>query len=804
VQWPCLRSSLRRMSQLGAAAVVLCGLSNCSSDRVTGAPPRDGVVDTIRNSDFSARIPNGLGENSDTANQPHRPLLFPGSESEPPLREAPALREANSQPSAPIRVASADMGAITTGAGVEISFENADIPTVAKTILGDILELNYVVDPRVQGTVTLASTGPIARKDVLSVFESVLRMSNAAIVRDGRLMKIVPVPEANGVGRVNFGAGQAGFGVSVVPLRYTSAATVARTAENFLSRPGAIRPDTTRNLLLVQGTTAERQAALDVIAAFDVEWMHNQSVGVYPLKSTSPETMIRELERIFDAGDSGQGQGVIRFQPISRMNAVMAVTKNRKFLDQATRWVSRLDRSDTTGTTVRIYHLKYGAAPRIAKILNEIFVGRSSGTDSPTSQIAPGVTTAQSRLDSLGSGGFGANNTGTSTTGTAASGHTPTRGANPIAAAFESFSERKSADSDPRTDASTPTPGGAGRGVFQNVRITADAADNSIVVYSNQEDYRIIEGALREIDRPQLQVAIEATVAEITLTDQLQYGVQSFLTSSDLRLGNNNGSFSNLSVQPAASTAASNAAAGQAGVQSTAQGLLGRVIPGLNLVLGSEASPKIILSALSTLTTVKVLSAPSLVVMDNQPALLQVGDEIPITTGSATVLSNSNTPIVNTIDMRNTGVILKVLPHVHANGTIQLEIEQEISNVVNPNQPTLTPTISERRIHSTVAVTSGQTVLLGGLISEQTQKTNSGLPGVSQIPVLGDLLNNNSTTKQRSEIIIFMRSQLIRNGVDARHVAEEFRDRLETMRRSGPVYSEPDVPANGPSLVRRN
>jgi general secretion pathway protein D len=787
VQWTCLRSALRLIIQLGAAAAVLCGLSNCASDRVASAPPKDGIVDAIRNTDFSARIPSGLGGNLDKANQSDRPLLFPGFESEPP-----PLREANSQPGAPIRVASTDMGAVTSGTGVEINFENADIQTVAKTILGDILELNYVVDPRVQGMVTLASTGPVARKDVLPVFESVLRMSNAAIVRDGSLMKIVPIQEASGAGRVNVGAGQPGFGVSVVPLHYTSAATVARTAENFLSRPGAIRPDPARNLLLVQGTTAERQAALDVIAAFDVEWMHNQSVGVYPLKSTSPETMIHELERIFDAGDSGQGQGVIRFQPISRMNAVMAVTKNRKLLDQTTRWVSRLDRSDTSGTTVRIYHLKYGAAPRIAKILSEIFVGRSSGTDSAASQTAPGAATAQSRLDSFGSGSFerGANSTGTSapSTGVAAGGTTPSRGGNPIAAAFESFSDRKSADSDLKTDASAATSGGAGRGVFQNVRITADAADNSIVVYSNQEDYRIIESALREIDRPQLQVAIEATVAEVTLTDQLQYGVQSFLSSSDLHLGNNNGSFSNLSVQPAASAAAASAAAGQTAVQSAVQqGLLGQVVPGLNLVLGSQASPKVILSALSTLTSVKVLSAPSLVVMDNQPALLEVGDEIPITTGSATVLSNSNTPIVNTIDMRNTGIILKVLPHVHANGTIQLEIEQEISNVVNPNQPTLTPTISERRIHSTVAVTSGQTVLLGGLISEQTQKTNSGLPGISQIQILSDLLNNNSTTKQRSEIIIFMRSQVIRNGVDARHVAEEFRDRLESMRRSGPL-----------------
>src|SRR6185369_10269300 len=132
--------------------------------------------------------------------------------------------------------------------------------------------------------------------------------------------------------------------------RYVSASTVAKTAEGFLSRPGALRVIPSRNLVLIQGTTSERQAALDMIATFDVEWLRNQSVGVYPLKSTSPETMIRELERVFESGEGGQGQGVVRFQPISRMNAVMVVTKNPKFLDKATQWVARLDRSDTSGT----------------------------------------------------------------------------------------------------------------------------------------------------------------------------------------------------------------------------------------------------------------------------------------------------------------------------------------------------------------------------------------------------------------------------------------------------------------------
>jgi len=464
------------------------------------------------------------------------------------------------------------------------------------------------------------------------------------------------------------------------------------------------------------------------------------------------------------------------------MNAVMVVTRNPKFLERATQWVQRLDRSDASGTTVRVYRLKYGNAARIVKILNDMFVGqRASPGDAPVSQIAPGTQPTQSRLDAISSNGAFDRNGAAATTNSPSSttGTSPGAGSNraPIATAFESFADRKPGDENVALPAAA---GSIPRGIFQNVRISADVAANAIMVFSNQEDYRVIERSLRELDRPQMQVAIDAMVAEVTLTNALQFGVQSFLASSDVRLGNDKGS---VGFMPAPAAAATTAAA-----QSVAQAaFLQRVLPGFNLLLGPEAQPRLILNALSTVTDVKVLSAPSLVVMDSQPALLQVGDEIPISTGSATILSNSNTPVVNTIEMRNTGVILKVWPHVHANGTIQLEVEQEISNVVNPNQQTLTPTISQRRVHSTVVVSTGQTVLLGGLISEQEQKTLTGIPGLRQIAYLGDLFGTREHNMQRSEIIIFIRPKLIRNSLDARSVAEEFRDRLEAMRSSNSV-----------------
>ena len=777
-----------RMLQISAVGAVVCSLLGCSaSDKQLGSTTQRDPFASIRSADLRAHFPSATDPQIGNSGQSSEPLLFPGSAAEP----APSP----GGPTADFRVASADPAAVVRGDGVELNFEGAEIQNVAKTVLGDTLGISFVVDPRVQGNVTLASTGPIPRKDVLPVFESVLRMSNAAVVHEGNLVKIVPVAEASGTGAVNIGAGQAGFGVSIVPLRYTAATTIARTAENFLSRAGAIKIDQARNLLLIQGTTAERQAALDVVAAFDVEWMRNQSVGVYPLKSTSPETMIKELERVFESGDGGQGQGVVRFQPISRMNAVLVVTKNPKFLERATQWVQRLDRSDTSGTTVRVYRLKYARAPQVAKVLNEIFLTQRAGQsigDSPLSQIAPGTNAAQSRLDSLK-----AANAGSDGSATSSGKSSPARGAasagtaGPIAAAFENFENKgKDGDAESTTHSSSISSTDKG-GMFQNVRITPDTADNSIVVYSNQEDYRIIERSLRELDRPRLQVAIEATVAEVTLTDALQFGVQYFFANRNSNVGLLPATGGAVAAPAATAASATATADASSAVQTAIQSaFLQRVLPGLNLVLGAEAQPKVILTALSNLTNVKVLSAPSVVVMDNQPALLQVGNEIPVSTGAATILTNPNTPVVNTIEMRNTGVILKVLPHVYANGQIQMEIEQEISNVVNPTQVTLTPTISQRRVHSTIAVTSGQTVLLGGLISDQDQSTKAGIPLLSDIEVIGNLFGTRSGQKVRTEIIMFIKPRLIRNSVDSRSVAEEFRSRLEMMRDGRPFVSD--------------
>jgi general secretion pathway protein D len=289
-------------------------------------------------------------------------------------------------------------------------------------------------------------------------------------------------------------------------------------------------------------------------------------------------------------------------------------------------------------------------------------------------------------------------------------------------------------------------------------------------VFASTENYRIVEQTLRQLDQPQLQVGIDATVAEVTLNDNLAYGVQFFLQSQNVGLPADRGSAMNVPSQPPGDPAA---------VLGHVAPFLTRAFPGFNFLIGSETQPSFILDALHAVTNVKVLSNPSLVVINNQIATLQVGDVVPVSTGSATVLTTSNT-VVNTIDYRNTGIILRVSPRISVNGTVRLDIEQEISNAPNTvgNTPNLTPTISQRRVKSSIAVATGQTVLLAGLISEQQTGSRNGIPVLDQIPGLGDAFSHQSNNTQRTELIIFIRPQIIRDGSDAHVVAEELRSKL--------------------------
>src|SRR6266481_5971767 len=740
-----------RSISIGFMLLSVVLLASCNSATVNSGGGLDiDVIDKVRSLDTLPRYPQQANAAETNAGQRSRPVVFEGT-------EVSDVSEPRPQP-------------VATGNGFELNFENTPIATVAKVVLGDILQTGYTIDPRVQGTISLVSVRPVAKSDIVFVLENALRLSGIVLVRDTAGYRLTPLGDAVGAGRIDAAASspEPGYGVSVVPLQYVSAQTLLKLMDSFATKAGMVRADTTRNLLLIQGSGAERRTAVDTALSFDLDWMRGQSVGIFPIANSAPEAVIAELEKIVDSGENGLSANLIKFQSVARLNAIMVVSKKPALLHTAATWIKRLDHADTARTSVHVYRVKYGEARQIARVLTEMFTGGSSSSllDNADSQIAPGsgtyATSSADRLSlgnntsSSSSNGFGSRMpSGTNTGGTTGFG-TQTAATAPGANT-----------SDAGTLDSKGTSSG-GQPMLKGVRITADAVNNTLLIYADQENYRIIASTLQQVDQPQLQVAIDATIAEITLNDELSYGVQTYLTSHNLGLRPDQGSL--LNTQSTSAPVA--AAAG-----TVANAFINRAFPGFNFLVGSESQPSAILDALHTVTGVKVLSNPSLVVINNQAATLQVGDVVPVSTGSATVLTTNNT-VVNTIDYRNTGIILRVSPRINVNGNVRLDVEQEISNVSPQTAASLTPTVSERKVRSSISVATGQTVLLAGLISEQQNKTRNGIPVLDQIQALGDAFSHQDTKTARTELIIFIRPQIIRDSMDAHVVAEELRSKL--------------------------
>ncbi len=695
------------------------------------------AADIVRSTDLTPRFPQRTGTvDTGGTGAPRGFSIFGGSTPAPPAPAAPA-------------------GALEVEASTgeyTLNFDNAPVANVAKSILGDILGVGYVIDPRAQGSITLSSGRPVAKKDMLFILEDALHANNLNLLKDKVGYRIEPAGDAN-FGSVDNAGGRGtvepGYGTTVIPLQYVSGATLTKLLEGFSARPGAIRTDPSGKILIIAGTGSERQSALDTVRSFDVDWLKGQSVGMYPVQNSTPEPIVSELEKIMDTGESGFGHGLVKLEPVSRLNSILVVASKPELLRAAARWIARLDEPAGASASVKVYKVRYGEAKELARLLQQIFGSSGGAAESATNELAPSsgakAMTPVQRL--TGGAPPEANNpTPGGAPGGNARGGQAGAGGGPVATLNAELGALGFGQG-----------GGGGGPQLPNVRITADPVNNSVLIYANASEYQIIQRTLDQLDRPRLQVAIEVTIAEVTLNDQLNYGVQFWLK---------NGAFSNTLTGVIPSVA------NNLTQNPTGPGLTG----GLNVVMGNTLTPRVVINALHQLTDVRILSNPSLVVVDNGEATLEVGNQIPISTGSATVLS-ANNAVVNTVDYKNTGIILHVQPRVNSNGSVLLDIDQEISNVPE-GSTSLTPTITQRKVTSEISVVSGQTVLLAGLIQDEQDKSRQGVPILNQLPYVGSAFGTSGRNEVRTELIIFIRPQIVRDGVDAAMVAEELRSKM--------------------------
>ncbi len=654
---------------------------------------------------------------------------------------------------------------------IVLNFEGADLRQVVRVVLGDMLHENYTIDPRVNGSVTIHTSQAVNKAAVIPILETVLRMNGAAMVRGNGAYQIGPLASAlRGASTPQVGALQAGYSVQVVPLQYIAAREMAKILEPLVPEGSIVRVDETRNLLMLAGAESEMRHALETVSVFDVDWLAGMSVGLFTLKSVDVKTIMPELELLFGDKTKGPMGGLLRVIPIERMNAVFVVSPRPQYLEQARVWVERLDRnSSKSGTSLHVYAVQNGNAEKIAALLSQVLGGKSaSATAAPS--VAPGLAAA-----TLQTGGTGSGSGATSSALSGAASLTA-----PAAPAAQSVVASGSGES-------------LGLGAGSSVKVIADRDNNALIILANAAEYEKIEEAVKKLDIVPRQVLVEVTIAEVTLNGALNYGLEWFFNGNNGVTGTLFNSDSNSRALP-----------------TTPSGTVVPQLPFSAVWSGSTGNIKAVLSALASSTKVNVISSPHIMVTDNQVAKINVGSSVPVQGQSTLTGTTTSTAITTSVLYVDTGVVLSVRPHINSGGLVTLEISQEVSDVQEGVTTTglNSPTINKRSAQTTVAVQSGDTMVLGGLIKDDKNSGSSGLPILSDIPILGALFGAKTENSTRRELIITITPKVVNDNQQAREVTAEFRRKLSGMRLLNPEQAgvvngqQPGLSAEGAVQVR--
>lgn len=712
-----------------------------SHPAVVSAQPAASAMSTPLKPSQGDGAEHGAGDGSETANEP-------------------TIIRGNDRMFAPPK---ADSGFRATGSAVELKFEQAPVADVVHAVLGDILKVPYAINDGVGGTVTLQTQTPLALDKVFPVFESVLQANGLVVVKDASGVYHVGTPENMRGVAPSFGSvGKlpAGHNMVVIPLRYVGVAEMADILKPVATPDAFVRVDTFRNLLILAGTQAQIAGWMEIVDTFDIDILKGMSIGLFPLQHTSVQEVDAGLKAVLagtgtvaddsaQALTSGQGAsrpaatpgtdgggsvqlpgpvaGVLRIVALERLNALLVITPRAHYLDTAREWIAKLDqpRSSGSGPQLFVYPVQNGAAEHLAELMSSIFGGES--------QASGGQRQAQrSVAPSLGTGLLGSGSSSSSS-----SALTPRLGS--------------SGGATEGSDGSTVA-------VLGNVRVVADKRQNALLIYAPRGEYAKIEAALRKLDVAPTQILIEASILEVTLNDELKYGLQWYFNGR---------------LNSSGTTGSGQLTSGNTSVISPAN-------PGFSYTItNSLGGVRAVLTALAEKSLLNVISSPSIMVLDNHTATIRVGDQQPIQ--SANTVSEDGNLRTSSIQYKDTGVMLEVSPSANAGGMVTMDVQQSVIDVGQIDVATGQRSFLQRELASRVAVRDGETIVLGGLIRDNNNQAKQGIPLLHDIPVIGHLFGTTSDVKNRTELLVILTPRVLRNEVDLRQIGDEFKQRMRAL-----------------------
>jgi general secretion pathway protein D len=758
----------------------------------------------------------------------HSNLQFaqqPVAQQPQPVGQQPAPTQPPPQ-TAPQTVAPQPDRAAGSAGNLVLNLPGASLTEVIDT-LARVLKINYILDPRVRGTVTIYTYGEIRSTDVRGLLDTILRINGFAMIQVGDIFRIIPTTEVVRLPmtpRTNAESkdlpDEESMVLNLVFLKYAAAAEIKNILSPFIGEGGNVTTYDPANLILLLDNARNMRRTMDLVALFDSDTLANQRIRLFELNNGRPSDLAKELDTIFKGLSLASKAGGVQFLPVDRLNTLIAVAPNPGIFPEVENWLKKLDipvKAPVGGIDNFVYRVKYGRADSIALAVTMLY---ASQIDNPiammttlsmmmmfiglTSQLANftnnggggggggvgggqlgggqfggvgGMGMGGMGMGGMGIGGFGMGGFGLGGMGMGGfgmggmgmggmfPGMAGTAGQQPNLGAFGGAG----ANSTGRPGDATGTfLGQQANGPAPSVRvpkIIPNPFDNSLLIQSTQQEYEQIARLLNKLDVAPRQVLIEARIYEISLTGAFSAGVQAFLqrrgtttagggtnTASRILLGQSTG----------------------AGINLTAGVLVGQSRELLGFLSAQEDQRR-----------VRVINAPQIIATDNIAASINVGQQVPTLASQAvsSIQQAGTSLFTNQVSNRSAGVNLSVTARVLPSGIVTLIINQEVSAPVAPaaSSAIQSPSFSQRNVNTQVTLQDGDTIAIGGIITESDTFSTSGIPGLHKIPVVGNVFGSRAKSRERTELVIFMTPRVIYDTPEISEASDEIRNRFKRL-----------------------